>query len=170
MSAQTYARFSAALLAAGLLASACVQPPEYPIEPVLTFEGLSRDTMIQGSGLEDSLSLFLSFTDGDGDIAAADGDSNVFIRNVDSDQLVDFYSIDPIPTEGAENGISGDLRLRVFTTCCEYPEEIQAFPCDLAPDYPVDTLRLEAYIVDAAGNESNRVDVAPIILRCDRLP
>lgn len=149
---------------------ACLQPPEYPIEPVLTFQGLSRDSMIQGAGQEDNISVFMSFTDGDGDIAprATDTVPNIFLINTKTLEQVTTFKLDPIPEEGAENGISGEIRLRVFTTCCDYPDFVTAFPCTPTNEYPVDTLNIEAYMVDRAGNESNRVQFSPIYLICNR--
>lgn len=148
----------------------CLKAPEYPIEPVVTFERLSRDSMIQGSLLQDSISVFLSFTDGDGDITLLESDtiSNVFLENRKTGETVGSFKLDPIPEVGAENGISGDLQLRVYTTCCDYPPFVLEFPCQPSASYPIDTLLLEAYMVDRAGNESNRVDLPPVFLICDR--
>lgn len=161
-----------AACALAVLASlaSCLRPPEYPLEPVLTFEGISRDSMLQGVGTEDSISVFLSFTDGDGDINPSNAVEmpNVILVNRRSLDTVTTFQLDPIPEEGAENGISGDLRLRVYTTCCDYPPSVPEFPCEPSNNFPVDTLLLEAYMVDRAGNESNRVDVAPIYLICNR--
>lgn len=163
----------ASITAFGMLvlgAVGCLSAPEYPIEPVVTFERLSRDSMIQGSLLEDSISVILSFTDGDGDISLLESDtiSNVFLENRKTGETVSSFKLDPIPEQGAENGISGDLRLRVYTTCCDYPPFVLEFPCQPSMSYPVDTLLLEAYIIDRAGNESNRVDLPPVYLICDR--
>ena len=162
------------LFCGGLLAcvwlGSCLAPPDYPDEPVLTFEGLTRDSLAQGAGLEDSTTVVLSFTDGDGDIAPpeTETDPNVFLVNRRTGEDVGTFKLDPIPEIGAENGISGDLRLRVYTTCCDYPDFVPEFPCTPSASYPVDTLLLEAYLVDRAGNESNRVDIAPIYILCDR--
>jgi len=126
--------------------------------------------MIQGATTEDSTSLFFTFTDGDGDLTplASDTVPNIFIINTETFEQVTTFQLDPIPEEGAENGISGELRLSVFTTCCDYPDFVSAFPCMPTNEYPVDTLNLEVYIVDRAGNESNRVQIQPIYLICDR--
>ena len=66
-----------------LLALACTKPPDYPIEPVITYERMSNNTMQQGAlGSEDSIAITFSFTDGDGDIGA------------DVDTLFDAFVID----------------------------------------------------------------------------
>ena len=50
------------------LFGACVQAPQYPIEPEISFVSISKDTMIQGQTKNDDfLYLTLAFTDGDGD-------------------------------------------------------------------------------------------------------
>jgi len=161
------------MVAFGMLvfgALGCLKAPDYPVEPVVTFERLSRDSMVQGSLLEDSISVFLSFTDGDGDITLLENDtfSNVFLENRKTGETVGAFKLDPIPEIGAENGISGDLLLRVYTTCCDYPPFVLEFPCQPSASYPIDTLLLEAYMIDRAGNESNRVDLPPVFLICDR--
>ena len=171
MLSRKYTLLLAWLSAAGAVAIVgCLEPPEYPLEPVLTFEGLTRDTMDQGALLQDSTTLVISFTDGDGDIAFPEDDTtaSVFLTNIRTGARLSRFKIDPIEEAGLENGISGEFRLRVFTTCCEYPPNIAAFRCEPSREYPIDTLLLEAHIVDRAGNESNRVAVAPIYLRCDR--
>ena len=166
MSTHRYAGL-AALLA--LTLAGCLQPPDYPVEPVLTFEGLSRDTMLQGFSDRDSIRVFLSFTDGDGDITPEAGSTvpNFYLENLETGQVVNNFLTDPIPEEGVSNGISGEISLRVFTTCCEYPNDIE-LPCTPSTRFPVDTLLLEAYLIDRAGNESNRVPLSPIYLLCDR--
>ena len=147
----------------------CLSRPDYPVEPVLKFEGLTRDTMIQGALLQDSTTVVISFTDGDGDIAfaAEDTTTSIFLTNIETGEELATFKVDPIDEAGLENGISGEFELRVFTTCCDYPAFVNAFPCEPTDEYPVDTLLLEAHIVDRAGNESNRVAIAPIFLRCD---
>lgn len=169
MSLRNYAAPGLTLLSLTAM-TACLQPPDYPLEPVLTFEGISRDSMIQGAGTNDSIAVLLSFTDGDGDIAPTDDDAdpNVFLVNRRTGEEQSRFVLNPIPEEGAENGISGSLQLRVYTTCCDYPDFVTALLCSPSDQYPVDTLSLEAYLVDRAGNESNRVDLPPVYLICDR--
>ena len=159
------------LLCAWLLLQGCLQPPEYPIGPELVFLGLSRDTMIQGATLQDSISVFFSFTDGDGDIAfpASDTTPSVFISNRRTGEVITAVKLDPIDENGIENGISGELRVLMYTTCCDYPPFVLEFPCTPSQSYPIDTLLLEAYMRDRAGNESERVELSPVYLICNRI-
>ena len=175
MSMRKYNRPSAWFAALGLAAlatslAACLEEPEYPDTPFLRFEGLSRDTMVQGALLQDSTTVVLYFEDGDGDISFPDGDTtrSVFLTNVRTNERLASFNIDPIEENGLENGISGEFQLRVYTTCCDYPPFVAAFPCEVSDEYPIDTLLLEAHLIDRAGNESNRVPIAPIYLQCDR--
>lgn len=154
----------------GLTVVGCLSPPDYPLEPVIEFVGLSKDTMVQDPlGKADTTLVVLSFTDGDGDIARSAQDSlpNVFVDNLETAEQVGGFKLDPIDEAGAENGISGELRLLLQTTCCDYPLFVNAVPCQPSREYPIDTLLTEAYIIDRAGNESNRVSLPPIYLRCD---
>lgn len=161
-----HAWFAAAL---ALAAVGCLEPPEYPDEPEIEFVGLTRDTMDQGALLQDSTTIVISFTDGDGDITFPRDDStaSIFVTNIETGEEIATFNVDPIDEIGVENGISGEFQLRVYTTCCDYPDFVNAFPCEPTNEYPVDTLLLETYIVDRAGNESNRAQIAPIYLRCD---
>ena len=172
MATRKYNHPGAWFAALSLLALAsCLRPPDYPIEPVVEFVGLTRDTMIQGSINEDSISIVISFTDGDGDIAfpADDTTISVILTNIETGVRATGYKVDPIDEAGVENGIRGEFRLTFNTTCCDYPPYVtDAFPCEPSRQYPLDTLLLEAHIVDRAGNESNRAPIAPIYLRCDR--
>ena len=160
----------AAVAVTAVALAGCLEEPEYSTTPFVRFEGLTRDTMVQGALLQDSTTVVLYFEDGDGDIAFPDGDTtrSVFLTNVRTNERLASFNIDPIEENGLENGISGQFELRVYTTCCDYPPTVAAFPCEPSDEYPVDTLLLEAHLVDRAGNESNRVAIAPIYLQCDR--
>ena len=146
--------------------SACVRPPEYPIEPQLSVPkgALSKNSILQGSGLgvRDSLFLFLDFTDGDGDIGFQKSDSTLFIIDTrDKTRINDAQGLPYVPEQGAGNGISGTLRIRLLGTCCK-----SLRPCEPTPLQPRDTVVYEIYIKDRAGHESNHVKAPPITLLC----
>jgi len=151
-----------------LLLAACIKPPVFPNEPVITYEGISK-TMIDAAppnGNLDSLLIQLSFTDGDGDLTFSSNDSiDVFFF----DSRLQFaeapfilpLSLPSIPGEGTSNGISGDI----FITM---ENEAQAICCisngtycpDLRidPNIPeTDTFSYAIQIRDRAGNVSNKV-------------
>lgn len=156
------------LLLLGVLTS-CTQPPDYPIEPVLEFTSLSRNTMIQGSGPQDSLIVNFSYTDGDGDLGNNSDSLDVFFTDTRLANGVPLtYKLPFVPLQGTGNGISGEISIQIPTSCCTVPDNPQINLCDNPiPDmFPRDTLVYEIYIKDRAGNESNRILTDDIILSC----
>ncbi len=147
--------------------AACISPPEYPKEPQIKFLGLSKNTMRQGQlGNEDSLFVTFSFTDGDGDLGTkgqANRDSvNIFLTDKRTNTPAEErFRMPLVPEQGAANGISGEIRLLLFTTCCNVLP-----PCEPSTTKPIDTLVYEIYIKDRAGNSSNKIQTAPIYLQC----
>lgn len=146
-----------------LFISSCIKAPDYPDEPVLTYEGMSSDRMVQSDLNLDSTILFLSFTDGDGDIGN-DVEVNVFVTDTRDDFLAARYRLPMIPEAGSNNGVSGEIQLVLYTTCCTFPNG-QA-PCTPSEQFPTDTVIYEIYIQDRAGNVSNIVRTDPITLEC----
>ena len=168
---KNYLLLSAAALT--ILALGCVQPPDYPIEPVIEYVGLTKNTMLQGKTGEDETYITISFTDGDGDIGffqegSSMVETDLFLRDLRTDSEAAKFSIPFVPELGTTNGISGEITFRLLTTCCVFPEwvtDVQS-PCDPSMQYPVDTPRYEIYIRDRAGHESNRIETEDIYLLC----
>lgn len=153
--------------------ASCTQPPDYPIEPVIQYERVTKNTMIQGDGTEDQTWITISFTDGDGDLGffkqgSTQVETDLFIRDLRLNAVTEKFTIPFVPELGAANGISGEINFRLYTTCCIFPEWVtgQPAPCDTSPEYPMDTVQYEIYIKDRAGHESNRVVTEPIYLIC----
>lgn len=152
----------------------CTQPPEYPIEPVVEYLRMSKNTMVQGSGTQDETWVTIGFTDGDGDIgffkpgSSTEVETDLFLRDMRLNAVTEKFVIPFVPELGAANGISGEITFRLYTTCCIFPEWVpgQPAPCDKSPSYLVDTVRYEIYIRDRAGNESNRIQTEPIYILC----
>lgn len=149
----------------------CIKPPDYPIEPVIGFERLSRNSMKQGSTNNDSIVVTISFTDGDGDLGHTDSTIDIFVKDTRIPDAAPVpFKMPFVPVQGVGNGISGEISILTYTTCCIYPEGTY-IPCDISEQattaYPVDTLIYEIYIMDRAGHESNRVLTDPILLQCD---
>lgn len=148
----------------------CIKAPNFPDEPVITYNGLSRTTMSQGSALEDSVTIFFSFTDGDGDIGVPvderDQDNfNVIIRDLRRGDTIDKLFAPYIPEKGATNGITGTGQVIFYTTCCIFPDGTPS--CDTSSNYPVNDLVLEMTLKDRAGNYSNPITTDTIKLICD---
>jgi hypothetical protein len=147
--------------------SACIKAPDFPDEPVIAYIGINKDTLIQNSLNSDSIFLKFSFTDGDGDFGTNPTDpiQNIILLDTRTGETHDRFKSPVIPKQGTNNGIKGEVTLRVFTTCCLFPEGF--VPCDAPPQIPTDTLSFEIYITDQAGNESNHIISQSIILKCD---
>jgi hypothetical protein len=145
----------------------CVSAPDYPDEPFIEFMGMDKTSMVQNTVNSDSVFVFISFTDGDGDLGygVTDTMTNVFIRDSRSGFIQDRFKTPEVPPEGANNGISGTLRILLYTTCCIFPEGIP--PCAAPDQFPTDTLHYEIFLKDRAGNESNIIRTSDIILFCD---
>ncbi|MBP7273929.1 MAG: hypothetical protein KA974_08805 [Saprospiraceae bacterium] len=155
------------IVGATLLFIGCLKPPDYPDEPVITFVGLSKNTLKQDYLLTDSLLLSFSFTDGDGDLGFETSDTSKSVVLIDSrdGQLANSYKLPFIPQQGASNGISGTVTLTVFTTCCYFSNG--QIPCEPSTQQPTDTLVYELYVKDRAGHISNKISTSSIIVFCD---
>ena len=147
---------------------ACTKPPDYSDTPEIGFISFSKNTMIQGSGFEDETTLTISFTDGDGDIGIDDGTPSVYFKDLrDGSEFITFVAPE-IPEQGVGNGISGEMYIKVNTTCCIHPDPDQNDGCNSDfSEYPVDQLVYEVYIIDRAGNKSNVIQTAPLSLLCE---
>lgn len=137
----------------------CIRPPDYPIIPRIEFLSLSKNTMKQGNTPNDSLRLVLLFEDGDGDIGSNDS-LNVFLIDArQANATPEPFRMPFVPEQGAKNGISGEISLLVYTTCC-----LPA--CGDPNNKAVDSLSYDVFIKDRAGNKSNVVRTPVILLRC----
>jgi hypothetical protein len=128
---------AAAVLGLAALLGACVQPPEYPIEPVLTFRAISATTLDLSAPEEVFLSI--DFTDGDGELPG----------------FPILYHIDEVVPRSSVQAISGriDLRFNPGFFACLNGEG-------------ADTLTLSVQVIDRAGNASNVVRTPELLLLC----
>ncbi|MBK8670858.1 MAG: hypothetical protein IPN89_15925 [Saprospiraceae bacterium] len=151
-----------------LIIFSCVKPPEYSDVPYLEFRSFSKSTMNQGVFAEDSLTLVLYFTDGDGDFGtlATGSEKNVFIKDKRTGEVFREYKAPFVPEEGAGNGISGTISIKIYTTCCIYDKDTGIPPCEKSDEFPSNNLTMDVYIKDRSGNQSNTVTTTPILLNC----
>lgn len=166
--------FTIVLFLSILVFASCTTPPEYPIEPVIEFVGFEKDTLNQGESKDDDfVFLTISFTDGDGDLGPKAGEEDTIKTIVFTDLRTGVseteFDLPEISDKGASNGISGEMRIKVPTTCCIFPLWVSdvSGPCDNSLEYPVDEVSWEVYIIDRAGNESNRLELPARYLRCN---
>ncbi|GLR16285.1 hypothetical protein [Portibacter lacus] len=144
----------------------CINAPDYPDEPVIEYVGISKTTLNQNSLNTDSLFVTFSFTDGDGDLGHNPEDTtrNIFIKDLRTGNFQDKFKSPYIPEEGIGNGITGEIQLLLYTTCCIFPNNIP--PCSAPQEFPLDTVTYEITIMDRSGNLSNKIVTEPIIVRC----
>lgn len=158
-----------ALFCLAALLPCCVQPPDYPKEPVIEYIGLSKNSLRQGEGYVDSLFVTFSFTDGDGDLGFPETEAtpSVFIRDSRDSFSIPSLQLPYVEPQGAGNGISGEITVKLPTTCCIYFFQGQKFACDEVPNtVPFDSFSYFIKIRDRAGNESNEIKTGVIQLRC----
>lgn len=160
------------LLALGLYN--CVQPPDYPAEPVISIPESGRTTNKQAipqgstSASSDTLIITFAFTDGDGDIGSQGDSLDVFLTD-SRDGFVNVYKLPVIPAQGTGNGISGEISLKIpnkpFNICCTYPDGATA--CQPNANFPTDQFYYTIQIRDRANNWSNELDTEEITILCN---
>lgn len=145
----------------------CTSKPDFSEEPQLEYIGIDRNQVTQGRINSDSLFLFFEVTDGDGDIGISDNQSTLDLVLTDSrtNEVYSFFKTPEVPIQGSNNGIIANFQVKVFTTCCLFPENIP--PCSTPEEFPQDTFKLQIQITDRAGNQSNVVESENIILLCN---
>ena len=161
------------LLALALIAltfTACVNPPNYPDEPIITYEGVNKTTVYQGtsSSPNDTLAIFFSFTDGDGDLSVEES-TDIFLYDSRTPEFATPYNLPDIPDEGTGNGLSGDIIIRIPNKpsgiCCVNYNTGQV--CQPFPNQPIDTFSYTIQIRDEAGNFSNIIQTEQITILCE---
>lgn len=147
----------------------CAKSDDFSVVPYLEFQSFSKQEMIQGNNQQDSVTMVLYFTDGDGDFGSDTGsnEANVFIKDLRTGETFREYKAPMVPVEGTGNGISGTIRIRIYTTCCIFDPMTGIPPCEPSTTFPTNPLPLEVYIMDRAGNKSNVVQADVLTLRCE---
>jgi len=137
-----------------LFCSSCIEPPSYPIEPVITNITLNQNSFSQNA---ENIRMYIDFTDGDGDIGSEDEDNSpINLIMTDSRSGYEYTAKIPfIPPNGNVEDISARLTVDIdqYTTC--FPDKTQ------------DTLFFSVQMIDRAGNLSNLFDTEEMIMLCD---
>lgn len=143
-----------------ILMHSCVNSPDFTTEPKIEFLEFEKDTVAQ----QEAFTYKFRFEDGDGDLGEAET-SNIFLIDLRQNDL-EMSGFPKIPEQGAGNGVEGVATINFNGECCVYDV---GPPCDWAPNSKIlDTVVYELYIVDRAGNESNRVKTDTLYIRCDQ--
>jgi hypothetical protein len=146
-----------------ILFHGCIEPPDYPVEPVIAFLEMNKTQIVGQTTLEDpnrvvdTLFITFSFTDGDGDLGKSDTDTtrNVFLIDSRLGNAGESFQVKTIPQAGVTNGISGEMTVMLPETFC--------FPNSA----PRDRMTYSIQIVDNAGHYSNIIETPEIELICD---
>lgn len=149
-----------------IILNGCASPPDYPIEPVITYKSMTKNHLKQSAFNIDSLSITFSFTDGDGDIGTNDSTLSLFVIDTRDGNEFSKYKLPYVSEQGTSNGISGEVQFVIYTTCCYYPNG--APPCKPSTIHPTDTVIYNIYMKDRAGHKSNIIKTDPIILDCTK--
>lgn len=152
--------FTAAVLA---IFAACVNPPDYPIEPVIEYAGITKDTLRRGL-FKDTTQISFTFTDGDGDLGDTMKTLYIFDSRLGSTSQLEIPTVLEL---GANAGISGTITFNYFSSCCVFPPDLGLLGCkDEWDGLPYDQVSLQIFIEDRAGNQSNTIATDPIFFEC----
>ncbi len=163
----TAPKVAAALAVVATLCGACLKKEAFPVEPAITLKSFVQ------SG--DTLKLAINFTDGDGDIGLAQGDtfppydtSSVYYKNLFCDfqirrngawtdaQSYWYFRVPVITPTGQNKALDGELAV----TLSPFP----GIRLGLPPIDVGDTVRTTVKLVDRALHESNVVTTNTIML------
>ncbi len=147
----------------------CINAPNFSDIPEIEFVSFSKLALNQAPLNSDTILLTISFTDGDGDIGFDENSPGVNLIIIDNrtDQFYDRFRIPAIPEQGANNGVSGDIRMVLLNTCCVFPPVASIPNCESPPNFPFNDLSFRVFMVDRAGNKSNEITTPMIQLRCN---
>ncbi|ALD21217.1 hypothetical protein [Hymenobacter sp. DG25A] len=70
-----FLKFSGLILSCGLLLNACITPPDYPDTPSIEFKAIKLQRKSPVTGVYDSVTVTVSFKDGDGDLGLSPTDT-----------------------------------------------------------------------------------------------
>jgi len=149
------------------ICQSCDSNPEFGQVPEIEFLGLSKDTLVQNFAFTDSLFLSINFKDGDGDLGTETSNisQNIILTDSRTGERFEQYKIPKLPIGGGQTGIEGSITMKVYTTCCIFPDGTP--PCLNPPEFPVDELKLSIQMTDDSGNQSNIVETSFITLLCN---
>jgi len=142
------------LLIAGsllLFLASCLNPPNYSEIPEISFDSLNATFVKVG---QDSITFFIGFTDGDGDLGSEEVPNLFFLDSRTG--KIDSNKIPNITPEGTIKAVSGTIAFNQSSFTCSPPEGRE-----------FDTLFYTIYVEDRAGHKSNEVVTPQIILDCN---
>ena len=155
------------ILVASMLFSSCLEREKYPIEPNIT-ELVSFVAMKDGLTGAPKGRLTFRFTDGDGDVGLAPGDTmSPFNRG--SEYYYNFF-VEYYERQNGELVLldpPAPLHSRIPRLSNNVPESIEvelSIDIDINPISPYDTIQLKFYLVDRALHKSNVITTPEYII------
>ena len=155
------------LLGLLLFVVSCATDPGFDNVPEITFLDISKDTLIQDNLNTDSLFMRITFKDGDGDLGTENQNfkENIIVTDLRTGVISNRFNIPPIANGGLNSGIEGEITMKIFTTCCIFPDGTP--PCQNPADFPTNALSFEIEMIDDKGNRSNKVTTSVVTLLCN---
>jgi hypothetical protein len=148
-----------------LMLLSCADAPNYPPAAVIEYLGVNKLQVLQEPLGLDTLEIYFSFTDGDGDLSIEDS-TDIFLVDSRVPTIVSQYKIPTIAEDGINNGIRGEITVRIKNVnrgiCCIESQS----PCIGTPASPVESFSYEIQIRDRAGNLSNKINTEIIDIIC----
>ncbi len=149
----------------------CANPPEYPIEPIIRYMGISKNQIDQNgsfTGKPDTIEIRFAFTDGDGDLGSTK-EENLYVTDSRTDIPLPF-AISPIPQLGAGEALQGEISIKLTNEsstgsfCCL--DKRANTVCFVRRDFPSDTLSFLIQLKDEKGHLSNKIKTDRITILC----
>ncbi|MEO0469412.1 MAG: hypothetical protein AAF206_07325 [Bacteroidota bacterium] len=136
------------LLLSGLLMACQDESPFISEVPEISLEGVSAT---QVKAFEDEISFTIRYTDGDGDLGTNDDSQrNVFVAD-SRIQAISEFRLQQVAPDGASVPVTGTFVLTLPNTI-------------ITNGASEESVVFTIYLVDRAGNESNRIDSPEIIV------
>ncbi len=147
----------------------CNNKSDFDIVPFIEYLSISTNQLHQIGTERDTLRIVLRFEDGDGDLGDRSNAQDIEIIDSRTGIALPNSSIPMVPILGSENGISGELTIRLtfipgIDMCCILPNGRQ---CETLAGFAQDTLQYLLRIRDRAGNWSNQVSTDMIFVQCE---
>jgi hypothetical protein len=156
------------LISVTSLLSGCYKEPTFDFKPNIEFSDIRKEIILEAfSGAKtDSVIVDIKFQDGDGDLgqneidkAKAAGNFNYIVKIFEKKKGVYIEKIQTEPYSGVFPRLKTSGKAGPIEGVLNYSMNFQQ------PFIPRnDTLKFQIYIKDRAGNSSNTIETAPIVL------
>jgi hypothetical protein len=157
----TTAKVAAALAATAILLSSCLKVEKLPPEPHIDFKSF-------GAFANDSASLTIAFTDGDGDVGLTDADTQ---PPYDNNLFLEYYEFDNGVWNNVDLGSSPYIAYRVpdltptgQNQTLEGEIAIALEPFSFMHNTGADTIKYSITLWDRALHVSNSVETGTIVV------